>query len=249
MRTFVRITGTEKAPRYLRFLRTIIGPDDNPLARSQQIIMQCISQRREVHALFRDDPERRAELVASNDHAKNPRGELAYHIEFIALLGECPKGQCVAAESLVRDMLPISDLLDNLIQLDLPLSLRANYLRVLDNAYLQSESLSYELQGQQIPAVLAALCAHVRRFREDFLPRWTEFVDDDDLAREAAFIFERVVRSGDAPYSPLAPQSPRVRPARVPRAVTGARRRPLDAPAPPRLRAAAQLRWSSRHTR
>ena len=125
-------------------------------------------------------------------------------------------------------MLPISDLLDNLIQLDLPLSLRANYLRVLDNAYLQSESLSYELQGQQIPAVLAALCAHVRRFREDFLPRWTEFVDDDDLAREAAFIFERVVRSGDAPDSPLAPQSPRVRPARVTRAVTGARRRPLD---------------------
>ena len=85
-------------------------------------------------------------------------------------------------------MLPISDLLDNLMQLDLPVSLRANYLRVLDNAYLQSESLSYELQGQQIPAVLGALCAHVRRFREDFLPRCAEFVVDGDLAREATFV-------------------------------------------------------------
>lgn len=55
MRQFVRTAGSEKAPRYLRFLKTILGPPDNPIKRSQILITQHISQNRSCHSFFTVD--------------------------------------------------------------------------------------------------------------------------------------------------------------------------------------------------
>ena len=51
VRQFVRIAGSEKAPRYIRFLKTILGPPDNPIKRSQILVMQHISQNRRLLSL------------------------------------------------------------------------------------------------------------------------------------------------------------------------------------------------------
>jgi hypothetical protein len=114
VRQVVRITAKEKGPRFLRLLQTMLGPSDTPLPRVQQLVMLCISQNRTAHVTFRGaaGAELRQALVANDDHILNPRGELAYHIEFIALLGECSKGQCLGAQALVRDILPFDDLLE-----------------------------------------------------------------------------------------------------------------------------------------
>ena len=76
VRQFVRIAGAERAPRYLRFLKTILGPRDKPIKRSQVLIMQHVSQNRSCHSFFADCPERRDALIEANDHVNNPRGEV-----------------------------------------------------------------------------------------------------------------------------------------------------------------------------
>ena len=49
VRHIVRITGAERGPRFLRLLKTLLGPGDNPLPRVQALVMLCISQNRWIH--------------------------------------------------------------------------------------------------------------------------------------------------------------------------------------------------------
>ena len=83
IRQFVRMAAESKAPRFLRFLRNITGPESHPISRTQLLVIQAISENQEVQLFFDDEEERkeRDELIAARDHEVHPRGKLNFHIE------------------------------------------------------------------------------------------------------------------------------------------------------------------------
>ena len=57
----------------------------------------------------------------------------------MGLLGACSLGKNAAAEMMVRDILPLDELVRQITLPELPQQLRANYLCVLREAYLETE--------------------------------------------------------------------------------------------------------------
>lgn len=137
----MRLASEFKAPRFLRFLRNITGPEKHPIARTQLLVIQAVGENPDVQLLFNDEDSRseRDALIAARDHEVNPRGKLNFHIEFIGLLARCTSGVLPGAEAIGRSILPLRDILSHLVQTNLPLVLRANYLHLLNEAYINAK--------------------------------------------------------------------------------------------------------------
>ena len=73
-----------------------------------------------------------------------------------------------------------------------------NYLRVLREAHLTSDSL---LKDGRVPSLLGALSAHLRNFRKQVLPRWEEFQLNESLALSASVAFQWVVATLSSIYA------------------------------------------------
>jgi hypothetical protein len=76
--------------------------------------------------------------------------------------------------------------------------LRSNYLLVLDEAYLFAERGAGGgelLAAEQTPKVIVALVDQVRFFRTEVMPRCLDFIEDNALAKEAYFVYERVLKT------------------------------------------------------
>jgi len=195
LRKVIKIAGSERAPRYVIFLDIILGRASEPSARNQVLVMQLLRQHQHAQSLYDDNVEERDELIERQDHIVNPRGELAYHIEFIGLLASCSRGACTSSKAMVREMVPLANLIRHLKQDNLPLPLRSNFLRVLNNAYLYVTGVGggEKMKQEQLPILLTVITKQVERFRSDVLPKHNEFSRDDQLVQDVKFIFDLTV--------------------------------------------------------
>jgi len=138
IRKFMALAAETKAPRFLRFLRNITGPERQPLIRTQTLVMQALADHPAAQLLFNSaagKAERRA-MIRSNDLIIRPRGKLAYHVELISLVARCTEGIAPSPEAIARSLFSLGDLLEHLLLPELPTALRTQYLHVLDEAYL-----------------------------------------------------------------------------------------------------------------
>jgi hypothetical protein len=85
VRHFVGLAAEQKAPRFLRFLRSVMRVDRKWIRRNQQLIMHCLDEREAAMLLFKGPTghAERDKLIAADDHVNNPRGLLMYHIELV----------------------------------------------------------------------------------------------------------------------------------------------------------------------
>ena len=168
IRKFVQLAAKKQAPRFLRFLGEICRPAGVAIKRNCQLVAQALSEKEEALLLF-DDPaglEERERLIAENDHINNPRGKLMYHIELIGLLGTLVTGiDNPNIEQMVRETLPLDEVVSHLLLTDLPTPLRANYLRLLDEAYLvTAKPLINDLATDDFVELLVSLEARIAAF-------------------------------------------------------------------------------------
>ncbi len=100
VRRFVELASDSHAPRFLRFLRGLMRPGGRPIKRNQTLVVNCLDEKETALVFYADvaGRGRRDALVAAEDHLTHPHGELQYHIELMALLGEAAMGQSAAAE-------------------------------------------------------------------------------------------------------------------------------------------------------
>ena len=70
------------------------------------------------------------------DHIHHPRGRLVYHMELVGLLSQGCTGKNAQGEMLVRELLPLSDLVQQCLLPELTPALRANYMLLLDDCLL-----------------------------------------------------------------------------------------------------------------
>ena len=138
IRRFIRMAAESHAPRFIRFLRNITGPEEQPILRTQFFVIQGISENIDAQVFFDGEEgiKERDELIAKNDHINNPRGKLAYHIELIGLVARCTEGIAPGPEMVGRSLITLTDIMRHLNCSNLPLTLRANYLAFFDEAYL-----------------------------------------------------------------------------------------------------------------
>jgi hypothetical protein len=124
------------APRILR--RSLMRPGGRPIKRNQNLVVNCLNEKGTALVFYTGGAgrARRDALVEAGSH-RHPHGEIRYHMELMALLGEAVMGQCAATERQVQEMLPIDELLQLLLHATvvLPLELRAHYLQILQEAY------------------------------------------------------------------------------------------------------------------
>lgn len=129
VRFFAELAGSSSKPRYLRFLRTIMAPGGGTvIARNQHLVVSALMGVAPALLLFNDVGGRaeRDTLVARNDLERHPRGRLAYHIELIALLGSVAASDDESLKALVRDVLPLRDLLGHLTETPLSFEMLAS---------------------------------------------------------------------------------------------------------------------------
>ena len=199
VRHFVRLAAHEQAPRYLRFLGMITLPSGQPARRCQTLVLQCLLEKEEVLQLYNgeDGMEKRSQLIANNDHVDNPRGELAYHIELITLFARCIEGSPPIPVMQLEAVMPLGELMNHLLQDQLPHSLKRAYLAILDGLYLAGDKTNNPLQSDEtredLLMLLDALLASIDRFVEDIAPV-ASFEDYDEVS-EANFIFRSVLMS------------------------------------------------------
>lgn len=114
IRHFVRLASREHAPRFLRFLTLLCVPGGEPVRRNQTLILQALADHEAALLLFAGHSGRaaRALLIQADDHVHHPRGRLAYHIELIGLLAALTIGENAAAEGLMRELVPLPELVD-----------------------------------------------------------------------------------------------------------------------------------------
>ena len=94
-----------------------------------------------------------------------------YHIELITLFGEACLGDNPASKMQVREILPLGELLQNLLpdetRTALPAALRSAYLAVLQNAYLSTVHAIKDIgDSDEFPLLIIDLIAQVVAFVE-----------------------------------------------------------------------------------
>lgn len=173
IRNFVARAAASKAPRFLRFLYNITGSESAPIIRTQTLVMQALSDNPASQLTFRGDAGKaeRMSLIESDDLKKNPRGKLAYHIEFVGLVARCTEGIAPQPESIARGIFSMSDLLENLLLPELPLALKTAYIKVLDEAYLYvKRSVNDVASSPEMARLIEALATQLHEYREATLP-------------------------------------------------------------------------------
>lgn len=197
VRHFAAMAAIEHAPRYLRFLGMLTLPSGQPARRCQTLVLQCLLEKEEAIRLYNGEEGvmRRDELIEMDDVVVNPRGELAYHIELIALFAKCVEGSPLIPVMQLRTIMPFPTLVNHLLQDHLPLSLKSSYLAIFDGLYLHSDKSDGTLQTEEVREelmmVMDAQLTAIDRFVEDVAPV-AAFEDIDEIA-EANFIFQAVL--------------------------------------------------------
>lgn len=114
---FARLAGEDLAPRYLRFLRMITAPQGKAIKRNQDLVVTALAQCEEALLLYSGPADaERAQLILDNDHLTNPRGKLVYHMELIGLLASIVAGKNQVAEAIVRDVMPLDELVQQQVE-------------------------------------------------------------------------------------------------------------------------------------
>jgi len=191
---FVQLAAKKQAPRFLRFLGEICRPAGVAIKRNCQLVAQALGSKEEALLLFNstEGMEERAALIAARDLETNPRGKLAYHIEAVGLLGTLVTGiNNPNIEQMVRETLPMDDVVANLLLPDLPTPLVVSYLRLLDEAYLvTAKPLVNDLATRDFMELLSALQARIAAFvsrieAADDLDALALDADSEEAAAEA----------------------------------------------------------------
>ena len=114
---FVRLAAATHAPRYIRFLQVITTPMGSVIERNQELVASALAQKSEALVLYTGAEGRQElqKLADADDLHTHPRGELAYHVELIGLLSSVVTGGNKSAEALVHNMLPLEQLLEQLL--------------------------------------------------------------------------------------------------------------------------------------
>jgi hypothetical protein len=98
------------------FLRSLMRPGGRPIKRNQNLVVNCLNEKGTALVFYTGAAgrARRDALVVAGSH-RHPHGEIRYHMELMALLGEAVMGQSAATERQVQEMLPIDELLQLLL--------------------------------------------------------------------------------------------------------------------------------------
>ena len=117
------------------------------IKRNQMMVLQALAEKEAALLLYNDPQEQaeRKELIEAQDHIHHPRGRLVYHMELVGLLSQCCTGKNAQGEMLVRELLPLSDLVQQCLLPELTPALRANYMLLLDEAYLDTDKHQKEV--------------------------------------------------------------------------------------------------------
>jgi hypothetical protein len=200
IRKFTALAAESKAPRFLRFLGGLTGPNHSPILHTQTLILQSITENKNAQLLFAGEAGRkeRAELIGADDLTNHPRGLLAYHIELMDLIARCTAGEAPTPEFLARGLVPMSELLQHLAcGSELPPRLRSHYLRVLDEAYLDVKRPVREIgMTPEMMAVIRTLTQHLVGFTDGVLPSLSDdYVENLDEAQEVSFAMKSIMDS------------------------------------------------------
>ena len=192
IRHFVRLAAQEHAPRFLRFLSLLCLPGGVPIKRNQALILQTLADNERALLLFSGVGGRteRAALIAATDHIENPRGRLAYHIELVGLLATITIGENAAVEGIMREFVPLPELVENLLIADLPIALRGNYVRLFFEAFLRTEKPVREVAtSDDLPQLIAALSGELSSFVDE-LPFLNLADEPEARARASYFCYD-----------------------------------------------------------
>jgi hypothetical protein len=143
VRHVVDIAGREHDPSHLRFLHMIVAPEGSMIKGNQDLVIEALADCKDALILFNGPAGQmeRARLIAENDHIHNRAGELAYHMELIALLASVCMGDNQIVKSIVREMLSLSDIVQVLAFPDSPVQLRSVYLSLLHHSFIETSRL------------------------------------------------------------------------------------------------------------
>ena len=135
------------------------------IKRNQMMVLQALAEKEAALLLYNDPQEQaeRKELIEAQDHIHHPRGRLVYHMELVGLLSQCCTGKNAQGEMLVRELLPLSDLVQQCLLPELTPALRANYMLLLDEAYLDTDKHQKEVAtSEDVRQLLLVLRQRVR---------------------------------------------------------------------------------------
>lgn len=149
VRLFVSLSAEQHAPRFMRFLRMVVGPNGRTIVRNATLVLQLLVEKDEALLLFnsKEGIRKRATLIKNNDDVVNPRGELVYHMELLDLLASCASGREVQHAASLRIILPLNDLTTHISLTELPKNLLMSYLTILDNAWLDTSRVIPGISG------------------------------------------------------------------------------------------------------
>ena len=133
-------------------------------------------------------------MIADDEHLHKPRGRLVYHIELVGLLGACSLGKNAAAEMMVRDILPLDELVRQITLPELPQQLRANYLCVLREAYLETERANKEVGAHPaLMGFLGTLRASIEDLVEALVEPGANLLEDEGQLQAASYVVWEVL--------------------------------------------------------
>lgn len=158
------------------------------IKRNQMMVLQALAEKEAALLLYNDPQEQaeRKELIEAQDHIHHPRGRLVYHMELVGLLSQCCTGKNAQGEMLVRELLPLSDLVQQCLLPELTPALRANYMLLLDEAYLDTDKHQKEVAtSEDVRQLLLVLRQRVASFVEDLQdPEKCNFAEEDEESEE-----------------------------------------------------------------
>ena len=107
-------------------------------------------------------------------------------MELVGLLSQCCTGKNAQGEMLVRELLPLSDLVQQCLLPELTPALRANYMLLLDEAYLDTDKHQKEVAtSEDVRQLLLVLRQRVASFVEDLQdPEKCNFAEEDEESEE-----------------------------------------------------------------
>ena len=128
-------------------------------------------------------------MIEADEHLHRPRGRLVYHIELVGLLGACALGRNAAAEMMVRDLLPLDELIRQITMPGLPMQLRANYLCVLREAYLETERANKEVGAHPaLMGFLSSLRASIEDLVEALVEPGSNILEEEAQLQAASYV-------------------------------------------------------------
>ena len=197
IRKFISLAAETKAPRYLRFLRNVTGTERQPMIRTQSLVMQGLSDNVSAQLLYNGEAGKaeRNKLIEADDLRVNPRGHLAYHVEFIGLVARCTEGLAPGPEALARGLFSMADLLEHMSIANLPVALKVQYLKLLDEAYLFVKRSSSEVGSSlEMKRLIESFAEQVAKFTSDMLPNLgPDFEENQDEVAKTHFILTSVM--------------------------------------------------------